>query len=485
MRSGKLAKKAAEDESPKAFSYEPGVEFASANEFWHANKEAFISKLYRFLAIPSISAQPQHRDDVLAAAQFVEEELKRIGMEQVEIIEGLPDEHPLIRAQWMHADSAPTVLLYAHYDVQPVDPLSLWQSPPFQPEIRQGKIFGRGSCDDKGQLFLLLKVLEGFLKTSGKLPVNVKVLFEGEEESSGKHIQRYVHEHAVELKASVAVLLDSGMFAAGMPTISTGLRGIVCAKISCRSAASDLHSGEHGGAAPNAVQGLCQILAALKTANGEIAIPGIYDEVSKPSKLESASWAKLPFAESDYLNELGASALIGSKRYSVLQRRWALPTLEVNGISGGYVGDGFKTVIPATAAAHISLRLVPDMDPERVCKLLRAYVKKVSPFYLNTELEILSSSAAILIDTANPFIQAADQAYQYSFKTETVYVREGGSIPIAAEMARHLALPVLITGFSLPDCNMHAPNENMDLANFHAGISAIGAYFDILGRMKQ
>lgn len=456
--------------------------FDKASAYWTAGKDRFLAELISFLKIPSISALPAHRADVRAAADWVTAKLTSIGMENVKVIEGQGQEQPLVYADWLHAPGKPTILLYTHFDVQPVDPVNLWHSPPFEPTVRDGKLWARGAADDKGQGYILLAMLEGYFKTAGKLPVNVKILFEGEEESGGEHIERYVHEHKQALAADSVLVLDCGMFEAGLPTISTGLRGLVCAEVTCRGASRDLHSGEFGGAAPNAVQALAEIIAALKTPKGRIRIPGIYKQVSRPDKLELESWARLPFDEHQYCKEhVGAPGLIGDNRYSVLHRLWALPTLEVNGITGGFSGDGFKTVIPAFASAKISMRLVPDMDPNHAAKLFADYVAKVTPAHVSTEVKILSASPAMRVETDNPFIKAAAQAYQLTFGKLPAYVREGGSIPVAGTFKHVLGAPVLLTGFTLPDCNMHAPNENLDLDNFHAGIQAMGRYFSLLG----
>lgn len=458
--------------------------FDSASGYWATNAARFMDELKTFLRIPSISALPAHAGDVRAAAEWVRNKLATIGMENARTIDGGAGKHPLVYAEWLNAPDKPTLLLYSHFDVQPVDPLELWTSSPFEPTERNGKLFARGSADDKGQGYILLAVLEGFLKTSGKLPVNVKVLFEGEEESSGEHIEEYVHKHAAELGCSAAVVLDCGMYEAGLPTISTGLRGIICAELVCRGASRDLHSGEFGGAAPNAAQALAEIIAKLKTPTGRVRIPNFYKQVQRPDKLELASWAALPFDEEKYRAEhVGAPGLIGDRRYSVLHRTWALPTLEINGITGGFSGDGFKTVIPAEASAKVSMRLVPDMDPQHTAKLFRDFVLKCSPEHVHTEVKILSASPAMRVETDNPFIRACAEAYKLTFGKAPAYVREGGSIPVAGTFKHVLKVPVLLTGFTLPDCNMHAPNENLDIANFHAGIQAIGRYFALAGAL--
>ncbi len=452
--------------------------------YWQANRSPHLEGLKTFLRIPSISALPQYRNDVARAGAFVADHLRWLGLNDVAVVTGNEGEHPLVTGQWLGAPGKPTVLLYAHYDVQPVDPLEKWESQPFEPTERNGKLFARGSADDKGQLWILLKALEGFLKTGeGKLPVNVKLLFEGEEEYTGAHVERFVDGKPAYLNGvTSALVLDTGMFAPGLPTICTGLRGIITAEVTVRGANRDLHSGEFGGAAPNPLQALSEIIAALKTPSGRVRIPGFYSSVLKPSKLEKESWSKLFFDENTYRQELGASGLIGDSRYSVLHRLWALPTLEINGIAGGFAGEGFKTVIPSTAVAKISLRLVPDMDPDEIAQAFKKRVLSVSPPHVQTEVKILAASPAMVIDTADPTIKAAADAYKDTFGVQTAYVREGGSIPIAGSFKSVQGVPVLITGFTLPDCNMHAPNENLDLDNFYKGIEAIGRYLNILGQ---
>lgn len=454
----------------------------AARKFWHEHRAQQLEGLKEFLRIPSISAIPQYRDDVARAAEFIAEQLRALHFTDVAVVPGKEGEHPLVIGQWLSAPGKPTLLLYAHYDVQPIDPLSQWTTQPFDPQEREGKLFARGAVDDKGQLWILLKALEGFMRTEGKLPVNVKVLFEGEEEFSGAHIERFVHSKPEYLQGvTSALVLDSGMYAPGLPTICTGLRGIVTTEVTVHGANRDLHSGEFGGAAPNPLQALSEIIAQLKTPTGRVRIPGFYGSVSKPNSVERTSWQSLPFDEDKYRDSLGSPGLIGDRRYSVQHRLWALPTLEINGIAGGFAGEGFKTVIPASAMAKISMRLVPDMDADATAEAFRRHVLRISPKHVKTDVRILSASPAMLVDTDHRAINAAAEAFQMVFKRQTAYVRAGGSIPIAGAFQSVLGVPVLITGFSLPDCNMHAPNENLDVDHFHKGIEAIGRYFTLMG----
>lgn len=453
-----------------------------ARSFWQASQAAQLAGLKEFLRIPSISSIPAHREDVSRAANFIADQLRALDFTDVAVVPGREGEHPLVIGQWLGAPGKPTLLLYAHYDVQPVDPLSKWTTAPFEPTKRDGKLWGRGAVDDKGQLWILLKALEGFMKTAGKLPLNIKVLFEGEEEFTGAHIERFVEEKPEYLNGvTSALVLDSGMFAPGTPTICTGLRGIITTEVTVRGAERDLHSGEYGGAAPNPIQAVSEIIAGLKTPTGRVRIPGFYSQVKKPSPVELASWAKLPFNEAQFRADLGVSGLIGDRRYSVLHRQWALPTLEINGIAGGFAGEGFKTVIPSTATAKISMRLVPDMDPVKTAELFKAHVMRLSPSHVVTDVRIIAASPAMLVNTEDKAISSAAAAFKQVFGAETAYTRAGGSIPIAGSFQSVLGVPVLITGFSLPDCNMHAPNENLDIGNFYKGIEAIGTYFALMG----
>lgn len=463
---------------------EDDKKYDAANQYWQANQDRFLEELKADARIPSITAVPEYRADVRKAAEWDVAKLKSIGMENAKVIEGTGTEAPLVYADWLHAPGKPTILLYTHFDVQPVEPLDEWKSPPFEPEVRDGKLWGRGTADDKGQGYILMAALEGYLKTAGELPVNVKILFEGEEESSGPHIGRYVHENKDQLAADVAVVLDSGMFAPGMPTIDTGLRGLITAEITAHGANRNLHSGEFGGVAPNAMQSLSEILTALKKPDGTVNIPDFYKDVTPPDKAELDSWAKLPFDEKKFQEDIGVPALIGDPKYSVLYRTWALPTLDINGIKGSFVGGNFNTIIPSDATAQVSMRLVPDMDPQKTAKLFKDYVQKVAPADVHTEVKILGASAGMRIPTDNPFIQAAAQAFKTTFGKDTVYTRDGGSIEIANSFRSELGAAVLMTGFTLPDDNEHAPNENLDLGNFRQGIQAMGRYLEYTGQLN-
>ncbi|HLI30694.1 MAG TPA: dipeptidase, partial [Terriglobia bacterium] len=399
----------------------------AAFDYYQSQQASFLDGLTRLLKIPSISALPEHKADVRRAAEFLAEEFHSMGMGAVEIIEGREGQNPLIYAEWMGAPGKPTLLLYGHYDVQPPDPLDEWTSPPFEPVLRGDNLYARGSSDDKGQTYLLVKAVEGYLRAEKRLPVNVKFLIEGEEEVGGEHIEEFTPQNTAKLRADAAVICDTEMFAPGLPTLTTGLRGLVYTEVEARGAAHDLHSGMYGGAAPNPFQALAEILAGLKGRDGKIRIPGFYKRVRRPSAKELAAWKRLPFKEKEFLRkEVGSPALTGEKGYSVLERLWVRPTLEVHGIRGGFTGEGAKTVIPAVATAKISMRLVPDMEPEEAARQFSSYVKKLTPQGIRTTVRVLSSAPASVMSTGNRYIEAAAEAMEQVFKKKTVYMRSGG-----------------------------------------------------------
>jgi len=454
----------------------------AVHEYYQANREKHLNGLLELLKIPSISTLPEHKADIRRAAEFLAHDLTQMGMHNAEVIEGKEGQHPLVYAEWLEAPGKPTLLIYGHYDVQPADPLEEWISPPFEPTIRDGNIYARGAVDDKGQAYLLCKAVEGYFRTDGKLPINIKFLFEGEEEVGGEHIDEYVAANPERLKADAALVCDTEMFAPELPTITTGLRGLVYTELEARAAGHDLHSGMYGGAAPNPMQALAEMINKLKAPNGKIQIPDFYKKVKKPTKAELASWKKLPFNEKKFMkNEVGATALVGEKGFSVLERLWARPTLEVHGFRGGFTGEGAKTVIPAVSTAKISMRLVPDMNPEKIYKKYSAYVKKITPKGITTTVRLLSSAPASVVSTDSRWIAAGAEAMEQIFKKKTVYVRSGGSIPIVGTFQRCLGIPSVMMGFGLPDDNLHAPNEKFHIPNFYRGIEAVGKYLELLG----
>jgi acetylornithine deacetylase/succinyl-diaminopimelate desuccinylase-like protein len=451
--------------------------------YYQENQAAFLEGLKTFLRIPSISTLSEHKPDIRRAAEFVLNELRDAGLAG-ELIEG--EGNPLVFAEWTGAPGKPTLLLYGHYDVQPPDPLDEWKSPPFEPDVRGEDIFARGSSDDKGQTYILIKAVEGLLKTRGKLPVNVKFLIEGEEETGGEHIESYVGQKPARLACDAAVICDTEMFAPELPTICVGLRGMVYAELHVEGANHDLHSGVYGGAAPNPLQAVAEIISTLKDSDGHIHIPGFYDRVVPPSDKEREAWARLPFDEREYTEkEMGARELVGEPGIPLFERLWARPTFEVHGIRGGFTGEGAKTVIPARAVAKISTRLVADQNPKEAAEQLKQAIAKACPRGVTAELKVLHSAPPSLVNPDNRFIHAAADAMSEVFGKPTVYIRSGGSIPIVAAFEQSLGIPSVMMGFGLPDDNLHAPNEKLHLPNFYRGIEAVARYLDLLGEHQE
>ncbi len=449
--------------------------------FVEQNKPRLLDELKTFLRIPSVSTLPEHVPDVQRAAQFVADSMKTAGLENIEII--ATAKHPLVYADWLQATGKPTVLCYGHYDVQPPDPLNEWISPPFEPTVRDGNIYARGAADDKGQMYMHIKAVEALLATTGTLPVNLKFLIEGEEEVGGESVAKFVAENPAKLKADVALVSDTELFAEGLPTLCIGLRGLIYTEIEARGPSRDLHSGMYGGAAPNAVFGLIELLGKLKDANGKIQIPGMYDDVAPPTPAEKHSWEHLPFDEKDFLShEVGSTQLTGEPGYPVLERVWARPTLEVHGIAGGFTGAGAKTVIPARATAKVSMRMVPNQNPEKIIAAYKKFVADNTPAGIQTEVRVLSWGPAIMVNPDHPAIHVAAQAFRDVLGKETVFIRSGGSIPIVGDFAKHLGIPTILMGFGLPDDGLHSPNEKYKVANYYAGIMTIAHFFEQYGQ---
>jgi acetylornithine deacetylase/succinyl-diaminopimelate desuccinylase-like protein len=450
--------------------------------FARENRERFLEELKTLLRIPSVSTQPAHKADMEKAARFVADELTRIGLEHVEVI--ATGGHPLVYADWLHAAGKPTVLCYAHYDVQPPDPLDEWKSPPFEPAVRDENLYARGAVDDKGQLWMQVKALEALTQAhGGKLPVNVRILFEGEEEAGGEAIAKFLREKGDRLKADCALVCDTEFFAPELPTLCVGLRGMLYLELEAVGAKTDLHSGMYGGAAPNPLFALSSMIAKMKDDNGTVQVPGFYDRVRKPDEAELKAWGALPFDEEHYRKtEVGSTTLTGEKGYSVLYRTWARPTFEVHGMPGGYTAPGAKTVIPARASAKVSMRLVPDQDPEDILKRVTAYLQTITPAGIQLNVKVHGKAPPVVVETDNRFIEAAGAALKEVFGKETVYTRSGGSIPVVADFANVLKMPSVMMGMGLPDDNLHAPNEKFHLPNFYRGIEALSRFFELLGR---
>ncbi len=445
---------------------------SSAVTYARQNYPRFLDELKALLRIPSISTLPEHKGDCRRAAEVLMAELKRIGMEHARLID--TSGHPLVYADWLHAAGKPTVLVYGHYDVQPPDPLEEWKTPPFEPTERDGNLYARGSADDKGQVWAQVKALESLMAANGKLPLNVRVLLEGDEEVGGEGIASFVAQKPPELKADFALISDTELFAPGLPTLCVGLRGMIYTELEVRGAMIDLHSGMYGGAAPNPFIALAQMIVKLKDENGHILIPGFYDGIIPPSPEELAAWKSLPFDEEHYRKtEVGSKQLVGEAGFSVLERTWARPTLDVHGMPGGFTGAGAKTVIPAKAVAKVSMRLVPGMTAAKAFAQYKSYVEKIAPAGVDVEVRLISAGDPSLIPVNNPYIQAATHALREVWGKDTVFIRSGGSIPIAGDFDRHLGVPNVMMGFGLPDDNIHAPNEKFHLKNFALGIESL------------
>ncbi len=439
-------------------------------------RDARLESYKAFLRIPSISALPEHLGDCRAAAHWLRDALTAAGLEHAEAVEtGGP---PIVYADWLHAPDAPTILVYGHYDVQPVDPLELWTSPPFDPVVVGDRILARGAADDKGQVHAHVMAAGALLASRGQLPINVKYVFEGEEESSSVHLDDWLESERHRLAADVAIISDTGFFEGNRPAITLSLRGLMYAQIDVIGTAVDLHSGSYGGAVQNPANALATIIAALKGPDGRIRVPGFYDDVVPLSETDRAALAALPFDEAAYQEHLGLPALVGEVGFTTLERRAARPTLDVNGLWGGFEGEGSKTIIPAHAHAKVSCRLVTAQDPDRIFEAFRAYVEQIAPPGVTTTVQYLGGGLPSLTPMGHPATQAAARALEATFGQAPVYIREGGSIPVCASFASILGLPVVLMGFTPPDENAHAPNEWMDLRNYETSIRAIARMFD-------
>jgi len=442
-------------------------------------QDRLIGELTEFLKIPSVSALPAHKGDCLTAAQWLVTQLTTLGCAKVELIEG--PGHPVVWAESPKVEGKPTLLIYGHYDVQPPDPLDEWITPAFEPTIRDGAIYARGTADDKGQVFCLLKAYEASRGADGLPPVNVHFLFEGEEESGGRMLSNLLEAEPWRVEADVALVCDMSYHAKGMPAVYTALRGMCYAEIHVRTLQRDLHSGEFGGVAPNAIETLCRLLGDLKSEDGEIQMPKLYKQVTPPSKAELKSWKKLPLDRKDYVeHQVTAKAITGLKHYSIFERLWALPTFEIHGIIGGFIGAGAKTVIPATATAKVSLRLVPGLTYTGTLALLKKAVAKAAPKYAVVEVTSVHGSDAVQVEVDHPAFAVLDAAFKEVVGSAMVRKRAGGSIPIIPELGRAGA-PVILTGIGLPDDGLHSPNEKLELEQLWTGIEVFARFFEMLG----
>ncbi|GHO44606.1 dipeptidase [Ktedonospora formicarum] len=443
------------------------------------NEERFLEDLKGWLRIPSISTLPEHTSDVQQAAEFAVGQLKSIGFEQVEAI--ATQGHPLVYGEWLKAPGKPTLLVYGHYDVQPVDPVELWDTPPFEPTVRSGNIYCRGACDDKGQTMLVFKALESLMAVDGKLPVNVKVLIEGEEEAGGESIEHYVRTMPERLGCDAAFICDTHMPGPETPALISGLRGIIYTEVEVHGARRDLHSGTYGGIAPNPLHALAIIISKLKDEQGHIHIPGLYNKLRPAAQVEKDFWQNDPlnFAE-NLREEMGVEQLAGEPEHPPLERISARPTFEVHGIAGGFTGEGAKTVIPAQATAKISLRLPPDLKSQECFTLFEKAVQEAAPEDVKVIVRNVHGGEGLVVELDNPAIVAAATALKEVYGKEPVYLREGGSIPVAALFNEILNVPVVLMGFGLPDDNLHAPNEKYSLSQFYKGIRTVARFLQNL-----
>jgi acetylornithine deacetylase/succinyl-diaminopimelate desuccinylase-like protein len=453
-------------------------------QFVEANKDRYLSELKELIAIPSVSTNPENRQDVRRCAQWISDHLQSIGMQNIQIFPTAG--HPIVYADWLNAPDKPTVLFYGHYDVQPVDPIDLWTSPPFEATMRDGNLYARGTADDKGQVFIHFKAIEAYMKNMGSLPVNIKMLLEGEEEVGSEHLEQWVKEHKEMLKADLVLISDSSMFAKGVPSICYGLRGLAYMQVDLVGPNRDLHSGSFGGSVHNPIQALTEIVAQLHDKNGRVTIPGFYNDVRPLTKKERDAYKKLPWSDPKYAKGLGVKKLYGEKGFSTLERIWARPTLECNGIWGGFTGEGAKTVLPSEAHAKISMRLVPDQKSVKVAKLFEKHIKKIAPPTVKVTVRNLHGGEAAITPIDSPGVRAAVVALEKGFGKKPLYQREGGSIPIVVQFKQLLGLDTVLLGFGLPDENAHAPDEHINLDNFFGGIrTSVHFYNELPNYLKN
>ena len=451
--------------------------------YFTSHREAHLNELKEFLRIPSISSLSEHKEDIQEAAKWLVKAFEKLNLENISITQTAG--HPVVYADWLHAEGKPTILFYGHYDVQPVDPLHLWESEPFNPTIRDNKLFARGASDDKGQVFMHLKMIEALFATTGTLPVNVKFIYEGEEEIGSPNLPAFVEEHKEKLAADLIVISDTGLYGPGKPAVCYGLRGLTGLQIDVRGAKGDLHSGLYGGGVQNAIHALAEILASFRDEHGTIQVEGFYDKVLPLTVEEREAYKALGFNEEDVKEEVGVKELFGEAGYSYLEQTWARPTLEVNGVFGGFSGEGIKTVLPAEAGAKITCRLVPNQEPEEIVALLRAHIEKHKPTGVEVTISEFDKGRPYLTPFDHPLIQAAGRSYEKVYNVPTAYTRGGGSIPIVAAFDEILKLPIVLMGFGLSSENFHAPNEHFHLENFDKGLRVLGDYLYEVSELQK
>jgi acetylornithine deacetylase/succinyl-diaminopimelate desuccinylase-like protein len=447
-------------------------------EFIEGRRDQNLGELCEFLRIPSVSAKSEHKPDIERAARWVADKLRSAGFNTVQIVP--TNLHPLVYAESLEAPGKPTVLFYGHYDVQPAEPLDLWTSPAFEPTVRNGNIFGRGTADDKGQVHIHLKAFESLRNLHGKLPINIKVLIEGEEEVGSVSLWDHVQANKEKLRADALVVSDTSMLAKGVPSITYGLRGLNYYQIELTGPIRDLHSGVYGGAVPNPLTVLTELFAKLHDKNFRITVPGFYDDVAKVSAAERKALNALPWKRKDFEKAVGAAAYVGEKGFTIVERLWVRPTLELNGVWGGYLGEGAKTVIPSKAYAKFSTRLVPNQNPQRIAKLVEKHIRKLLPKTVTCKFDVLSTGKPWTAAFHAPIFTKAQHALEKGFGKRAVFIREGGSIPFVTQMHDTFKVPCVLIGFGLPDENAHAPDEHLDLENYFGGIKAIAHFYEAL-----
>ena len=454
----------------------------AADQYFKTHRATHLEELKAFLRIPSISSLSEHQGDIRKGAEWLKKAMLKAGLENTEIFE--TEGHPVVYADWLHAEGKPTVLVYGHYDVQPVDPLHLWETPPFDPHVRDNKLYARGASDDKGQVFMHVKAVEALLQLDGELPVNIKFIIEGEEEIGSPNLPLYVEQNKEQLAADLIVISDTGMQGPGRPAVCYGLRGLAGIQIDVKGPKGDLHSGLYGGAVQNPLHAIVEILESFRDKEGVIQVEGFYEDVLPVSDKERAEFAALQFDLEDEKKEIGITEDFGEAGYSFVERTWIRPTLEVNGITGGFSGEGIKTVLPAEASAKITCRLVPDQDPDDIVAKLRTHVESHKPAGVTVEIKDFDKGKPFLTPYDHPAIQAAGRSYEKVYKVPTAFTRMGGSIPIVAAFDEMLGLPVVLMGFGLASENFHAPNEHFHLENFDKGLRVLSDYLFEAAKLK-
>ena len=445
------------------------------------NAAGYLEELMEFLRIPSISSLPEHSADVLRAADWVAERLKAAGIEEVQILP--TDGHPVVFGHWLHASDKPVIMIYGHFDTQPVDPLELWTRPPFEPEIREDRIYARGASDDKGNMLIPILAAEAMLKTRGSLPVNVKFFFEGQEEIGSPQMPDFINARRDLLACDLILSSDGGQWQENQPALNVGRRGLCALQIDIQSAKQDVHSGTYGGTFKNPIHALAELIASMRGPNDRILIDGFYDKVRNLTEAEKMQIAEIPYDESQYLKELGVEQLCGEEDYSTYERAWVRPTLEVNGIWGGFQGEGIKTVIPSNAHAKITCRLVPDQKPDEIFDLIVAHVVRHTPIGTTVSVKKLAGSAdPYLVPFDHPGNQAARVVLKELYGKEPYIARTGGTVPVSGLFLKSLGAYMVNFAFGLEDENLHAPDEFFRISSFKRGLNAYGMIFEELGR---